>query len=120
MRRAVCRSVPITCSPPAACASLLSLMSVPRPAMLVAIVTLPTVSPCAFLCCCPALATICASRSCCLALSTSCSTPYFRFSIVESISLFSTLVVPTSTGRPLSLSSLISSMIASHFSFSVR
>ena len=44
------------------------MMSVPRPAMLVATVTAPLR---------PASATIDASRSCCLALSTSCLTPRF-------------------------------------------
>ena len=43
-----------------------STMSVPRPAMLVAMVTAPG---------CPACATIAASRACCLAFSTSCATP---------------------------------------------
>ena len=48
-------------------------MSVPRPAMLVAIVTLPTVSPCVL----DAAAGLDdRPRSCCLALSTSCSMPY--------------------------------------------
>ena len=51
-------------------ASLLppSLMSVPRPAMFVAMVTLPGM---------PAFSTMCASRSCCLAFSTSCGMPCF-------------------------------------------
>ena len=65
-----------------------SMMSVPRPAMFVATVTAPLR---------PACATIDASRACCLALRTSCGTPCF-FSLDESSSLFSTLVVPTSTG----------------------
>ena len=46
-----------------------STMSVPRPAMLVAMVTAPGR---------PAWAMICASRSCCLALSTSCAMPALR------------------------------------------
>ena len=92
MRRDSWRSVPMMCRPPAAstcswrfcqssrisftaassalplasiCACGLppSTMSVPRPAMLVAMVTAPGR---------PASATMCASRSCCLAFSTSC------------------------------------------------
>ena len=88
-----------------------SLMSVPRPAMFVAIITAPIW---------PAFSTMCASRSCCLALSTSCLMPYFRVSICPSISLFSTLVVPTRIGLPASWNDLISSTIASHLSFSRR
>ena len=41
MRRASCRSVPTMCSPPSSRTPSPSLMSVPRPAMLVAIVTAP-------------------------------------------------------------------------------
>ena len=63
-------------------------MSVPRPAMLVAMVTAPGR---------PACATICASRSCCLAFSTSCAMPCF-FSRPASSSELSMEVVPTSTG----------------------
>ena len=77
-----------------------SMMSVPRPAMLVAIVTAPRR---------PAWATIGASFSWNLALSTSCLTPR-RLSISARSSLFSTLTVPTSTGRPASVISTISSM----------
>ena len=64
------------------------MMSVPRPAILVATVTAPIV---------PALAIIAASRSCCLALSTSCAMPFF-FNTADSSSDFSTLTVPTKTG----------------------
>ncbi|MNS91308.1 hypothetical protein D3C72_1253900 [compost metagenome] len=78
----------------AICFSMLppSTMSVPRPAMLVAMVIMPGR---------PAWAMISASRSCCLALSTWCG----RFSFFRSssmISEFSIEVVPTSTGWPRS------------------
>ena len=43
-----------------------------------------------------------------------------RLSIVERISDFSTLTVPTSTGRPASCISTISSMSALNFAFSSR
>ena len=43
-----------------------------------------------------------------------------RLSISASTSLFSTLVVPTSTGRPASVISTISSISAVNFAFSVR
>jgi len=91
-------------------------MSVPRPAIVVAMVTLPTISPWAFLCCSPALTMMSASRSCCLALRTSCSMPYLRVSMLLRDSDFSTLVVPTRTGRPASETSLISSRMEVHFS----
>ncbi len=67
------------------------MMSVPRPAMLVATVTAPLW---------PAIATILASSACCLALSTVCGTPCC-FSRPESSSDFSTETVPTRTGWPL-------------------
>ena len=67
-----------------------SMMSVPRPAMLVATVTAPAR---------PACAMIVASRAWFLAFSTSCGTPR-RFSILDRTSDFSTLIVPTSTGWP--------------------
>ena len=82
-------------------------MSVPRPAMFVAIVTAPGR---------PACATISASRSWSLALRTLCLIPR-RFSISPSISLTSTLIVPTRTGRPFSCSSAISSTTAFHLPF---
>ena len=63
-------------------------MSVPRPAMLVAMVTI---------CGRPACATISASRACCLAFSTWCGSFSFA-SIADSSSEFSIEVVPTSTG----------------------
>ena len=79
-----------------------SWMSVPRPAMLVAIVTVPDR---------PAWATTSDSRSCCFALSVSCLMPR-RLSSVDRTSLFSTDTVPTSTGRPAVVISSISSMRA--------
>jgi hypothetical protein len=85
-------------------------MSVPRPAMLVAMVTAPLR---------PAWATIDASRSWYLALSTTCGTP-LRLSSPESISLFSIDTVPTSTGWPAWWHSAISSTAALHFSPAVR
>jgi len=68
-----------------------SLMSVPRPAMLVAMVTAPFA---------PASSMIMASRAWFLALSTSCLMP-MRRSSNESISLFSMLMVPTKMGWPV-------------------
>ena len=67
-----------------------SLMSVPRPAMFVAIVTAPLR---------PAWATTPASFSWNLAFSVSCPIPR-RLRSVESTSLFSTETVPTRTGPP--------------------
>ena len=84
-------------------------MSVPRPAMFVAIVT------CAGR---PACATISASRACCFALSTLCGMPSLS-SIAERRSEFSTDVVPTRIGWPLAVRSFTSRMIALYFSFSV-
>jgi len=63
-------------------------MSVPRPAMLVAIVIMPGR---------PAWATMSASRACCLALSTWCGNLAW-VSNCEISSEFSIEVVPTSTG----------------------
>ncbi len=65
-------------------------MSVPRPAMLVAMVMAPGR---------PASATMCASRSCCLALSTSCGI-FSPCSSLARRSEVSIEVVPTSTGWP--------------------
>mmetsp|Transcript_1757 Transcript_1757/g.6989 ORF Transcript_1757/g.6989 Transcript_1757/m.6989 type:complete len:232 (+) Transcript_1757:1071-1766(+) len=83
-----------------------SRMSVPRPAMLVAMVTAPRRPPCA---------TISLSRSTFsgLALSSSCSMP-ISDSFLESPSLISTLVVPTSTGRPFLCMRSISTTTAFH------
>ena len=85
-------------------------MSVPRPAMFVAIVTAPRW---------PAWATISASRSWCLALSTTCGMPRLSSSL-ERCSELSIEAVPTSTGRPFPCSASISSTTASHFSRIVR
>ena len=78
------------------------MMSVPRPAMLVEIVTAPLR---------PACATTCASFSCCLAFSTLCGIPFLR-SNDATTSDFSTLTVPTSTGWPRWWQSTISSTTA--------
>ena len=86
------------------------MMSVPRPAMLVATVTAPLW---------PASATILASSACCLALRTVCGTPRF-FSRPERCSDFSTETVPTRTGWPFSWRSAMSSTTASYFASSVR
>ncbi|CFW38915.1 Uncharacterised protein [Bordetella pertussis] len=83
-----------------------STMSVPRPAMLVAMVMWPGL---------PASATISASRACCLALRTSCGSLAWR-SRPASSSEFSMLVVPTSTGWPRSWQSRMSLRIAWYFS----
>ncbi|MNS91612.1 hypothetical protein D3C72_1257090 [compost metagenome] len=69
-----------------------STMSVPRPAMLVAMVIIFVR---------PACATMSASRACCLALSTWCGRPAFS-SRASMISEFSIDEVPTSTGWPRS------------------
>ena len=84
-------------------------MSVPRPAMLVAMVTAP------FL---PAWATISASRSWFLAFSTLWGTP-LAFSRRLRSSLFSMLTVPTSTGWPLAWHSTTCSMTALYLPFTV-
>src|SRR3990167_5997205 len=83
-----------------------STMSVPRPAMFVAMVIMPAR---------PAWATMSASRACCLALSTWCG----RLALFRSwsmISEFSIEVVPTSTGWPRSWHSRMSRIAASYFS----
>ena len=82
------------------------MMSVPRPAMLVAMVTAPKR---------PAWATISASRSWYFAFSTTCLMPAF-LSREDRCSDFSMEMVPTSTGRPESCSSSISLTTASNFS----
>ncbi len=83
-----------------------SLMSVPRPAMFVAIVTDPGW---------PASATIWDSRLCCFAFRTLWPIPR-RLSMRESVSETSTFVVPTRTGSSMALSRSISSMSALYFS----
>ena len=83
-----------------------SLMSTPRPAMLVAIVTAPG---------CPASAIVSPSSSAYsgLALSTACLMP-FSFSCADSSSDTSTEIVPTSTGWPASWRAWISRTTAAH------
>ena len=87
-----------------------SWMSVPRPAILVAIVTAPNF---------PASPTICASCSCWRAFNTLCWILAF-FSIWDRASDFSIEVVPTKIGWPLSCAVWISSTIAVYFSSAVR
>ena len=87
-----------------------STMSVPRPAMLVAIVTAPLR---------PACATTGASRSCCFAFKTLWGIPS-RLSNVARCSERSTDVVPTSTGWPAAIRSLMCSTMAPSFARSVR
>ena len=84
------RSVPITYRPPASLDLLSSFMSVPRPAILVAIVTALN---------CPAFATIAASISGFFAFSTLWAMPFFR-SISDKISETSIVSVPTKIGWP--------------------
>ena len=86
-----------------------SMISVPRPAMLVAMVMAP------FL---PACATISASRSWFLAFRTLKSRVYFC-SILASVSLFSTLTVPTRTGWPFLWHSSTCSMTALYLPLTV-
>ena len=81
-------------------------ISVPRPAILVAIVTAPGR---------PALTIILASNSCCLALSTLCLILAF-LSIADNSSEVSTDAVPTNTGAPLTTISCISEITVSNFS----
>ena len=101
-----CRSVPIIANPPASFTPLPNLMSVPRPAILVAMVTVPGF---------PASATTSASLACSLAFNTLCGT-FTRLSIRLNSSEVSTDVVPTSTGRPCSTIFSISSITALNFS----
>ena len=86
-----------------------SIMSVPRPAIFVAIVTAP------FL---PAWAMISASFSWYLAFSTLCFIPSFFKSLLKASDL-STFTVPTSTGCPFLLHSFICSITALYFPASV-
>ena len=82
-----------------------STMSVPRPAMLVAMVTAPRR---------PACAMMCASISWNFALSTLCLMPRFS-SMPRERSEFSIEIVPTRQGWPVSWRSTISSTTASNF-----
>ena len=81
-------------------------MSVPRPAIFVAIVTALIF---------PASAIIFASFSCCFALRILCLI-FFVFKKDEIFSDFSMLVVPTKTGCPFLLHSIILFVIALYFS----
>ncbi len=85
-----------------------SMISVPLPAIFVAIVTIPWR---------PASATISASFSCCLAFNTLCLTP-FLFSIWLISSEFSIEIVPTRTGCPFSFASITLLVIALNLDFS--
>jgi len=85
-----CLSEPITYKPPTSFTPSPSAISVPLPAIFVAMVTEPF---------CPASAITIASLSCCFAFSTLCLIPSLE-SMLESISDFSTDVVPTSIGCP--------------------
>src|SRR5207248_7736483 len=87
MRRDSWRSVPSTYRPPTSRTPSPSLMSTPRPAMFVAIVTARS---------CPASLMISASRACSFAFRTLCGTPA-RVSTWERYSEVSTAMVPTST-----------------------
>ena len=87
-----------------------STISVPRPAILVAMVITPGR---------PACAITCASRSCCLAFNTWCSS-LSAFNKCEINSEFSIEVVPTKTGWPRCWQSLMSKITAAYFSFVVR
>ena len=100
-----CLSVPITNNPPSSFTPSPSLISVPRPAIFVAIVTDPFS---------PALAIISASLAWFLAFNTSCGTfSFFNFWLISS--LVSTATVPTSTGCPIACLSFISFTIALNF-----
>ena len=90
IRRDSWRSVPTTYRPPPSLDPGPRIISVPRPAMLVEIVTRPES---------PASLMMIASRAWFLAFKISCSTPRF-FNRADSSSLFSTETVPTSTGWP--------------------
>ena len=83
-----------------------STISVPRPAIFVAIVTAPGR---------PALTIILASSSCCLAFRTLCSI-LAAFNMPDNSSDVSTDAVPTKTGAPLSTILFMSSITASNFS----
>ena len=109
IRRDSWRSVPMIFKPPASRASSSSLISVPRPAMLVAMVTAP---------CCPACATISASCSWNFAFNTVCGIPS-RFNIPLISSEVSIVMVPTRTGCPFSCAFTTSSTTALYFSFLV-
>ena len=93
-------------NPPASFTSSVSLISVPLPAIFVAIVTADAL---------PASDTTSASFWCIFAFNTLCFIPLLR-RIVLSNSEISTEVVPTNIGLPLLVSSAISSITALYFS----
>ncbi len=99
----------MTYRPPSASERLSGLISVPRPAMFVEIVTAPNR---------PAAATSSASRSSLRALSTSHGTPAVASREARSSDSF-TEPVPTSTGRPVACAEAISETSASTFSVRV-
>ena len=104
-----CLSVPITHSPPSSLTPSPSLISVPRPAMFVAIVIAPFW---------PAFAMISASLAWFLAFNTSCGRCSFWSSLLR-CSFDSTEIVPTRIGCPLACTSLIKFTIALYLPFSV-
>ena len=113
-----CLSVPNTNNPPARSTVFIfspfkgtppSLMSTPRPAMLVARVTEPG---------CPAWAIISPSLSWFLAFKISCSIPWLVKKMLNS-SFFSTEIVPTRTGCPFVLHSCIFFAMAMFLPFSL-
>ncbi len=93
-------------SPPADFTASANLMSVPRPAILVAIVTCPG---------CPASATMSASFLWSFAFNTLWGT-FRNVNILPSNSLISTDVVPINIGRPSCDNLVTSSMTALYFS----
>ena len=118
IRLASWRSVPITHNPAAWWTSLVSLISltpspslisVPRPAILVAIVIAPNW---------PAFSIIWASLSWFLAFKTSCGKPSLVKRLDKS-SLFSTETVPTKIGWPNACLAFISLTIALYLAFSL-
>ena len=108
-RRLSWRSEPITTKPPSSLTPSPSLISVPRPAKLVARVTAPFS---------PALATIAASRSLFLAFKSSYLIPWLsRYLAINSF--LAMLAEPTKTGCPRSWYFLISAAIALSLAASV-
>ena len=103
------RSVPTIAKPPASFTPGPSLISVPLPAIFVAIVTAPAS---------PASATTCASLLCCFAFNTLCGILRWRRVLLIN-SLTSTDVVPTNVGRPAALFFSTSSITALYFSLVV-
>ena len=98
--------MPNICNPPNSLIPSPNLISVPLPAILVAIVTAPFW---------PARATISASLLFCFAFRTLCGIPRC-FNILDSNSEESTAIVPTNVGCPLLKQSAISSITAEYFS----